>query len=202
MTHASLQWMETRLTVEQVERMLDVGLLVEGAPFELLDGVLVYKDRSDSGQDPMMAGTRHSLLVHLLSELDVELRPRGCWMRTQAAVRLSPYDAPEPDGAVVAGKPRDYTDRMPGPADVHAVIEVSDSSLRQDRKIKLALYARAGIAQYVIVNLGKACLEVHQGPVPSEESYESITVLRRGDRFALRTGDGTALDVDVERLLP
>ena len=43
---------------------------------------------------------------------------------------------------------------------------------------------------------------MHERPDPNEERYESVTVLRRGERLALRTGDGTALDVDVARLLP
>lgn len=202
MSHASLEGMATRITVEQVERMLDTGLLVEGAPLELIDGVLVYRDRRDRGEDPMSIGTRHSLVVHLLSKLDAELESRGCWMKANGAVLLSLYDAPQPDAAVVAGTPRDYTDRFPGPADVHAVIEVSDSSLRQDRRIKLPLYARAGIGQYVIFNLPQDCVEVYEQPVVSEEHYASVAVLRRGDRLALRTGDGTALDVDVARLLP
>lgn len=82
------------------------------------------------------------------------------------------------------------------------MIEVSASSLTYDRKIKLALYARAAIAQYVIINLGHECVEVHEQPSPTEERYASVTVLRRGDRLALRTGDGPPLDVEVARLLP
>ncbi len=201
MTHASLEAMETRLTVEQVERMLDAGLLVDGAPLELIDGVLVYKDRRDAGGDPMTVGNRHNLAVQLVKQLDSELQVRGCSMQVQGPVRISPHDAPEPDGAVVTGQPRAYAERLPGPGDVHAVIEVSDSSLHQDRRVKLALYARAPIGQYVLINLRQDCVEVYERPSPDGD-YDSVTVLRRGDRLALRTGDGTALDVDVARLLP
>jgi Uma2 family endonuclease len=194
--------MATRLTVDQVERMLDAGLLADGVPLELIDGVLVYKDRRDRDEDPMGIGPRHNLVANLLPELAAELRLRGCWMQAQGPVLLSPHDAPEPDGAVVAGQPRDYMDRLPAPPDVHAVIEVSGSSLRHDRRTKLALYARAAIGQYVIVNLAKDGVEVHERPEPGEERYETVMVLRRGDQLALRTGDGSALDVAVERLLP
>jgi len=194
--------MATRLTVEDVERMVDAELLAESAPLELIDGVLVYKDRRDRDDDPMGIGPRHNLGAQLLSELGAELRLHGCWMQGQGPVRISPHDAPQPDGAVIAGHAREYADRLPDPTDVHAVIEVSGSSLRYDRRTKLALYARAGIGQYVIVNVPKDCIEVHERPDPNEERYESVTVLRRGERLALRTGDGTALDVDVARLLP
>lgn len=52
-----------RLTVDQYHRMIDSGILREGEPIELLDGVLVYKDRSDRGEDPMTVGKRHALAV-------------------------------------------------------------------------------------------------------------------------------------------
>jgi Uma2 family endonuclease len=194
--------MVPRLTVEQVEGMLERGLLADGAPLELIDGVLVHKDRSDTGGDPMTIGERHNLTVQLLNELHPELQRHGCWLQIQGPVRIPPYDEPEPDGAVIAGQRRDYMGRLPGPVDVHAVIEVSHSSLTHDRRTKLALYARAAIAQYVIVNLRQDCVEVHERPVPAEELYEALTVLRRGDRLALRTGEGLALEVDIARLLP
>jgi hypothetical protein len=34
-----------------------------GAPIELIDGVLIHKDRSASGEDPMSIGKEHSLVV-------------------------------------------------------------------------------------------------------------------------------------------
>ncbi len=58
--------------------MVASGLLAEGAPIELVDGVLIYKDRSDWGEDPMTIGRKHNLAVQLLKELDAELRSRSC----------------------------------------------------------------------------------------------------------------------------
>jgi Uma2 family endonuclease len=190
-----------RLTVDQVEGMLAAGILVEGTPIELIDGVLVYKDRSDLGGDPMTIGKKHNLAVQLLKELDAELRSRGCSMQTQGPVRIPPHDEPEPDGAVVRGEPRDYADRLPTASDVSCVVEVSDSSLDYDRTTKLARYANAAIPQYVIVNLRNDCVEVYERPAASEERYESATVLRGGDKLLLRVA-GTSLEVDVTRLLP
>lgn len=191
-----------RLTVEQLEGMLATGILVDGAPIELIDGVLVYKDRSDWGEDPMTIGKRHNLAVQLLKELDVELRSQGCSMQTQGPVRLPPHDEPEPDGVVVRGGPRTYADRLPEAADIHAVVEVSDSSLEFDRTTKLARYAQASIAQYVIVNLRQDCVELHERPAASEARYETVKVLRRGETLALRTGTDSHLVVEVARLLP
>jgi Uma2 family endonuclease len=45
------------------------------------------------------------------------------------------------------------------------VVEVAERSLAFDRRHKAGLYARAGIADYWIVNLIDEVVEVHRGPV-------------------------------------
>jgi Uma2 family endonuclease len=191
-----------RLTVEQVHAMLEQGILEEGAPIELIDGVLVYKDRSEQGTDPMTIGKRHALAVKLLGHLDPELTARGCHMQTQGPLSFPPTNEPEPDGAVLRGHARDYTERLPTAADALSVIEVSDASLATDRGDKLAMYARANIAQYVIVNLRQSCIEVHEKPAPQDGRYEQVRVFRAGDPFSLRVGDTARLAIDPARLLP
>jgi Uma2 family endonuclease len=57
------------------------------------------------------------------------------------------------------------------------LIEVSDTTLRYDRHVKLPLYARAGIPEAWIFDLGGKRVLVHRQPVG--ESYEQITTVRR-----------------------
>ena len=47
------------------------------------------------------------------------------------------------------------------------LVEVSDSSLRRDRELKLPLYARAGVNEYWIVNVREEILEVYKKPTGS-----------------------------------
>jgi Uma2 family endonuclease len=190
-----------RLTVDQVHAMIEAGIVHEGAPIELIDGVLVYKDRSTSGEDHTSVGKEHSLVVSLLNELDVDLAQRGCHMRTQNPLSLPPHNEPEPDGAILQGRPRAYTDRVPKAADAGAVIEVADSSLVYDRKTKLALYARAGIPQYIIVNLSGRCIEIYEQPSPGG-SYQHVTVRRAGETISLRLPDGERFEILADRILP
>jgi hypothetical protein len=190
-----------RLTVDQVHAMIKAGIVHEGAPIELIDGVLVHKDRSASGEDPMSIGKEHRLVVSLLAELDAELARRGCHMQTQNPLSLPPYDEPEPDGTILRGRPRAYTDRVPGAADAGSVIEVADSSLTYDRKTKLALYARASITQYVIVNLNGQCVEIYEQPSP-DGSYQHVAVRRAGETVALRLPDGERFEIPADRILP
>lgn len=191
-----------RFTVTQVRAMVLAGILREGEPIELVDGVLVYKNRSAAGDDPMTIGERHNLVVKLLARLDAELAGRGHHMQTQGPLTLTIHDEPDPDGAVLRGQPRDYIDRLPTAADTSSVIEVSDSSLEYDRTRKLLLYARAGIAQYVIVNLRSNSVEVYEQPITAEARYALTAVLRPPDPLALRLGEGQCLNVDVGRILP
>jgi Uma2 family endonuclease len=71
---------------------------------------------------------------------------------------------PEPDVAVVRGSDDDYSDHHPGPEDVPLLVEVADTSLRRDRGFKKAIYAKARIAVYWIVNLIDRRVEVYTQP--------------------------------------
>ena len=68
--------------------------------------------------------------------------------------------------------------RHPGPADLHIVVEVADSTLRSDRVAKAALYARAGIGEYWIVDIVGRQLFVHRQPLPN--GYADIHGLQPG----------------------
>jgi Uma2 family endonuclease len=59
------------------------------------------------------------------------------------------------------------------------LIEVSDTSLRRDREIKLPLYAGAGIPKYWIVDVQDGVIEVHTSP--SGARYGSVRRFGRGE---------------------
>lgn len=71
---------------------------------------------------------------------------------------------PEPDVVVVRGERRQYRDRHPLPHEVALVVEVADATLQRDRKLKKRIYARAGVANYWIINLIESCVEVYTVP--------------------------------------
>ena len=47
------------------------------------------------------------------------------------------------------------------------IVEVSDSSLDDDRNVMRPLYAESGIEEFWIANLRDGCLEVYRGPRPT-----------------------------------
>ena len=92
-----------RHTVDEYERMIESGLIEEGAPFELLEGQIVRKIRNTAGEDLMTVGDQHTYVVMKLEHLCRKLENRGCHYRAQQPIALPPSDEPEPDGAIVRG---------------------------------------------------------------------------------------------------
>jgi Uma2 family endonuclease len=84
-------------------------------------------------------------------------------------------------------------------------VEVADSSLRLDRRVKSGLYARAGLNDFWIVNLVDRVLEVHRVPQPAADTmygwvYTSVEVLRAPATVTPLTAPGAR--IAVADLLP
>jgi hypothetical protein len=110
----------------------------------------------------------HATSVHLVHHAIQRVFRKGWTVRQQLPIALDLESEPEPDVCVVAGRPRD--DRSRHPTRPVLVVEVAHDSLLRDRERKGSLYARAGIADYWIVNLREAVLEVYREPVRSPRS--------------------------------
>lgn len=191
-----------RLTVEQYHRMIEAGILTSGEPYELLDGLIVRKDRSAVGEDLMTVGLDHVWAVQTLAKLGRRLERLGCHMRTQVPVSLPPYDEPEPDGVIAVGTEDDYRTHHPGSTHITCVIEVADSSLRHDRTTKLRAYASSDIVQYVIINLVDRVAEVYTQPLPKQGRYGQSVTLGPKQRVEFQAANGKRLAVPVRNLLP
>lgn len=112
---------------------------------------------------------------------------RGYHARSHAPILLDDWSEPEPDAVIVPGVARDYL--FAHPARPLVLVEVADSSLAKDRVFKAALYARAGIADYWVVNLVDEVLEVYRQPVKAPArrhgwKYGGVKLLKRGATVA------------------
>ena len=128
----------------------------------------------------------HASTVDQVAEALRLALPAGFWVRAQLPLSLGTSSDPEPDVSVVPGRRSDYNGHPTGAV---LIVEVSDTSLDYDRTRKASLYARAGIADYWIVNLRDNVLEVRRRPVPDASahyghSYADLTTLRAGDTVA------------------
>ncbi len=187
------------LTVDQYHFLIASHLLPEDTTTELIDGVIVKKDRSAVGEAPMTVGDRHRLAVIRLASHEADFRPHGCYLQTQQPIVLPPHNEPEPDGSVIRGSSDDTTTK-PRASNVLAVIEVADRSLHRDLGPKLRAYAGAGIPQYVVADLQHDVVLVHTGPRGA--GYADVQQLRRGESLSVATGVTAVVQIAVERLLP
>jgi hypothetical protein len=186
-------------TVDLYHRAIAEGWLEESPAFELLDGFIVRKDRARAGEDLVTVGDRHRLAVQRLVKLAARFEPLGHTLQMQQPVQLPPTNEPEPDGSVIRGVDDDYRNGPPGADSVTCVIEVADHSLPRDLGVKLQMYARARIAQYVVVDLVHDVVLDHRRP--SGDAYQEVASLRAGDSVELRAGEH-AVSVPVSHLLP
>jgi Uma2 family endonuclease len=191
-----------RITVDDFRQMCANGIVPEDVSLELIEGAIVRVDRSEVGADPMSISNKHVYAVEQLRDLNERAKPLGFHVRGRQPIRLTPYNEPIPDAIFVHGLLGAYRDRELEVADVTCVAEVSSSSLRTDRKTKLPLYARAGVPQYVIVNLVEGVIEVYGNPNSGAGEYAPPLVRRRGEAVAFNLGDGRTLDVACDDLLP
>ncbi len=182
--------------------MLREGILPEDASTELLDGMVVRKDRATTGEEIGVHGLRHSLCVTLLGELALRINSPARHVRLQLPLICDEVNAPEPDFAIVRGSPRDYARALPNVVDASCVIEVADSSLERDSENKLAIYARSGLPQYIIVNLRNETLEHFTEPDAQVATFRTKVTLSRAQIVTLQLGDEQTIDVAAADLLP
>jgi Uma2 family endonuclease len=101
---------------------------------------------------------------------------------------------PEPDVYLVP--PGDYLDDHPHQA--FLIIEVADSSLRFDLRVKAELYARSQVTEYWVVDLAAGVVRVHRDPAGG--LYGTVTSVARDGAITLAAfADVT---VRVDDLLP
>lgn len=189
------------LTVDQLDRMIEAGILREGDPVELIDGVLVRKDCAAPGGNPMVHSPRHASVVSRLQRIDRYVEAAGYHVRTQLPVTLSSVQQPEPDAAVVHGTPDAFAERHPGPSEIAAVMEVADSSVEYDRTTKQRLYASANIPQYWIVNVPEGHVELYDLPAPANGRYGRRRDFKPGEALELLLGSGHVVSLPVGEIL-
>jgi len=165
-----------RFTADEVLSMVDCGILGEDEPVELLDGALVVREP----QAPSHAAVRQELS----RRLDRLVEPAGMHVRDQSPVLADADSLPEPDLAVVRGRPADYRQRHPTGADTLLVVEVAVTSRWIDRA-KARLYARAGIPVYWLLDVSARTLTVHEDPRPERSEYATVRALGAGDAITL-----------------
>jgi len=157
-----------RWTRAEYDRLIELGIFQLGDPIELIGGELMVAEPQSS--------EHYTAIRKCAKALEAAFGP-GWDVRTQGPVNLDDESEPEPDVAVVAGSPEDY--RRAHPSHPVLTLEISLSHLTIDRVRKGSLYARAGLADYWVLNLVNRTLEVYREPAADAEAPFGWSYARR-----------------------
>jgi Uma2 family endonuclease len=160
--------------------------------FELVEGELIVKVPKNRPHTNVL----NVIYAWLLGVFGVQ------FVNPETGIDVSPEDnptsEPEPDLIVLGRSSWEIREENPQPADIRLVIEISDSSIGFDLTRKAALYARAEIPEYWVVDIPARRIVVHREPRGG--LYRSINVYREQESVsplaapahAFRVGDAFA----------
>jgi hypothetical protein len=94
----------------------------------------------------------------------------------------NPTNEPQPDLIVLKRPTTEFRSAPPQPEDVALVVEIADTTLRFDLAVKARLYARAGIAEYWVLDCNARRLIVHREPEPA--GYRSVVAYGESEKVA------------------
>ena len=160
-------------TVSDYHAMAEAGILKEDNRFELIEGEI--------WQMPPI-GSPHAGGVNRLTALFTSLLGRRAIVSVQNPAYLSDFSEPQPDLLILRFRDDFYAREHPRPEDILLLIEVSDSSLGFDRRIKANLYARHGLPEIWLQDVRNAALLVHRDPSP--QGYREVKIFHRGERLS------------------
>jgi Uma2 family endonuclease len=163
---------------KEYDRLVAAGCF-EDERIELLHGVLVTM----SAQGGRHSAVAAAIAQHLIWALDHRVD-----IRSHSPFAASDYSEPEPDvGVYPRGSYEDHPERA------FLLVEVADSSLSKDRRVKTGIYAAAGVPEYWIVDLDSNQIEVLTDPVG--DGYATRVIVQRGERLQPSQLPGVTLAV-------
>lgn len=149
-----------RFTVDDVDRMVEAGVIDRDASTELLDGELIDMPSEGEVHITFKSRLNRALVTRLGDEWAVI---------PDSTMHLSREDAPEPDFYIL---PAEAALKPVDPSIVVLVIEISDTSLPYDLGRKASKYANYGLGEYWVVDV--SARQTHIMTKPGEAAYGEI----------------------------
>ncbi len=163
-----------RQTVEQFDRLVQLGVVGQQEKVELIEGRIVRKAAGDRSY-PLAAKQAMLALLRVL--------PRGWHVASEKSVVVSQWSKPLPDMAVVRGQAGDYRKRDVRLPEVALVVHIAQTSLEHDRTVMTRVYASGGVPVYWILNLVDQRIEVFSNP--TSDHYDSCEDYQFGQHVPL-----------------
>ena len=172
------------ITVEDYHRMAEAGLLNEDSRVELIEGEII---------EMAPIGISHNCAVDRLNERLVQAVTGHANVRVQGSFRLSNITEPQPDLILLRRREDFYAHKFAAAEDTLLVIEVSDTTLRYDRNVKVPLYAKYGIPEVWIVDLENSRLHFFRSL--AEGAYADVSATAAPGLTALPGVEGQRVNL-------
>lgn len=182
----AIQLIRRRFTVHEYHRMADAGILGEDDGDELINGEILEGEKITP---------KHASCVNTCGYLCFERLGDSAIISIQNPVRLSLYDEPLPDIALLRPPMDAYWEQHPTASDILLLIEVADSSYQFDRTIKIPLYATTGVLEVWLIDLNRQRILLYSEP--HEGSYKVMRQFRPGREIASVVAPALSLKVDT-----
>ncbi len=147
-------------SADEIQRMIEAGIVEHGERFELIGGDLIAMAAK---------GNHHEDLKVVLGDFWIKRRPPELRVAQETPLHLSDNDEPEPDFIFY---PSSIRRRDVRGETVLLVVEVADSSLKYDKLFKAREYAAFGVREYWVIDAVKLVTTVHLDPRGT--SYASV----------------------------
>ena len=143
------------VTVQEYLRMAEAGVFDPDARLELIEGEIC---------EMAPIGPPHAGAVNTLTRLLVLRSGDHAVVSVQNAIIANELSVPQPDFALLRPRRDAYSTALPVCADILLLVEVADTTLRTDLRVKIPLYARAGIREVWVVDVNEKAVHVFRGP--------------------------------------
>lgn len=174
-----------QITVEEYDLMIESGVFGEDDRIELLNGVIIEK---------MPKGTKHSAANDRAARVFYRSFGDNVSIRNQNPIRLDEFSEPEPDLVLTTPRADEYENSHPTPGEILLILQIADSTHGYDRNTKGLAYWRAGIRQYILLNVQEKTLEDYREP--GADGFQSKRTLRARQTFNLVAFPETQLSVN------
>ena len=149
-----------QFTTDDLDRMVEAGILGHDERVELIDGEIVAMSAK---------GNRHEGIKVSLNALWGRVCPLNVVFAPETALRLNPTNYLEPDFIVFARTTRLVDVKGP---DVLLAIEVADPSLDYDLRRKPLVYAAFGVRELWVIDAARRIVHVHQSA--GQDGYADV----------------------------
>ena len=161
-------------TTDEYYRMAEVGILTPGERVELIEGEIVR-------MSPI--GLRHAACVNRTADLFMLNFRRKATVTVQNPAHLNQYNEPQPDILLLKHRDDYYASKHPSPEDILLLVEVSDTTLGFDLKVKIPLYAAMGVPEVWVADLRKNVIRVFRNPEAGQ--YRIVLTFNAGDSLSV-----------------